>query len=352
MSLDIQPMNLLENLIPRARDADRALIFPEGQDPRVMQAAARLAGEGIARTIVLADDEECRHSLNGVHGNSSLTIINHRTSKHKESLAAAFHRLRRNKGLTPEEAADKLNDRLYFANMMVREGLADGLIAGSIASTPDVLRASFQCIGTSKGTRIASSSFLMELAKPSPAGNETLLFADCAVNPQPCAEELVDIALSTAATCRALLQQQPRVAFLSFSTHGSTRHPLTEKIRQATEMTLQRVRDEKMDIIVDGEIQADAALVPAVAQHKCKHSPLQGKANVLIFPDLQAGNICYKLVERLAGANAFGPVLQGLAKPVNDLSRGCSADDIFGVAVITACQAIDNQGMESNNERI
>jgi len=203
-----------------------------------------------------------------------------------------------------------------------------------------MLRAAFMCIGTAPGIKIGSSCFIMDLAKPSPAGENVLFYADCGVNPNPTAEELVDIAMATATTYRALMGKTPRVAFLSFSTYGSAQHPLLEKVVAAAKMFKEKVQNEGLDIIVDGELQADAALVPSVAASKAKGSPIAGNANVLIFPDLNAGNICYKITERLAGASAYGPVLQGLAKPMSDLSRGCKADDIFGATAITLCQAV------------
>ena len=214
------------------------------------------------------------------------------------------------------------------------------LFRSSVASTPDMLRAAFHCVGTAAGISIGSSNFVMELASPTEAGDDVLLYADCGVNPNPTAEELVDIALATAQTRQALMGGQQNVAFLSFSTKGSAQHELVEKMSRAADLTRRRVEEEGLPYAVDGEMQADAALVPAVASKKAPGSPVAGKANVLIFPDLQAGNICYKITERLAGANAYGPILQGLAKPINDLSRGCSADDIVGVAAVTVCQAI------------
>lgn len=202
-----------------------------------------------------------------------------------------------------------------------------------------MLRSAFHCVGTAKGIKLASSTFIMDLRKPTRAGDTALLFADCAVNPCPTAAELVDIAHATALSFRQLVGKHPRVAFLSFSTKGSARHALVDKMREACEMTRQRFAEIGLEAAVDGELQADAALVPTVGASKNRGGVIQGDANVLIFPDLQAGNIAYKLVERLADATAFGPVLQGLARPVNDLSRGCSADDIFGTMCITALQS-------------
>lgn len=333
-------MSLLDTLIPKARDAKRTIVLAEGHDPRVMAAAASIARQEIARVIVLATPDEARKTTAGVSlAGLPVTILDYPHSKDFDRMAQAFFEIRKHKGVTLEQARDILKDRLYFANMLVRLGMADGLVAGSIASTPDMIRAAFQCVGTAPGIKSGSSFFAMELSKPTPSGDAVLLYADCGVNPDPSAEQLVDIALATISSHKTLIGGQARVAMLSFSTHGSAQHPLVDKMVAATEMTKKRVAELGLDALVDGELQFDAALVPGVAAKKCPDSPLKGSANILIFPDLQAGNISYKITERLAGAIAYGPILQGLAKPVNDLSRGCSVDDIVGVAAITVCQS-------------
>jgi phosphate acetyltransferase len=337
-------MNLLARLMERTKGTNRKIVLPEGQDPRVLSAAMKIASEGIAQVIVLATPEEIETN-NGqiLKDTPDVAIENYLDSSLADSLAASLHIRREKKGWNLNKCREMLKNRLYFANMMVHDGLADGLVAGSIASTPDMLRASFHCIGTAPGIRVGSSCFVMDLAQPAPAGDDVLIYADCGVNPNPTAEELVDIAVATAKTHRALVGGEQRVAFLSFSTLGSAKHELVDKVAMATVMTQSRIEEQGLDFVVDGELQVDAALVPAVAAKKCPDSAVKGRANVLIYPDLQAGNIAYKLTERLAGAIAYGPILQGLAKPVNDLSRGCSDDDIVGVAAITVCQALLEQ---------
>ena len=337
-------MSFLESILPRAKAANKHIVFPEGMDPRVVKAASMLAEQKICRVTMLATPEELAEStqkagvsLEGL----GIEAIDYTKDPLGDKLAAVLYERRKAKGMSEEEAAQLVRSkRLYFGNMMSTLGMADGQVAGSIASTPDMLRAAFHCVGTAKGIKLASSCFVMDLKEPTASGEQALIFADCAVNPCPTAEEMVDIAQATAATCRSLLGKKPKIAFLSFSSKGSAKHDLVTKVATAAELTKARFAELGIDADVDGEIQADAAIVPAVGASKAPGSAVAGQANVLIFPDLQAGNICYKLVERLGRATALGPMLQGLAKPVNDLSRGCSAEDIFGVAAITVCQCV------------
>lgn len=334
-------MAILNKLVERAQKAAKIIVLPEGQDARVIAAANKAVEEKVVtKAIVLGSEAEIAESCTkaGVTKRKfeSLDYLN---SPLFGDYVAQFTEMRKAKGMTLEKAQKVMQSRIYFGAMMCRNGLADGLVAGSIASTADMLRAAFHCIGTAPGIKIASSTFVMDLERPTPAGDSVLLFADCGVNPNPDANQLVDIALATSETYRALLNQTPKVAFLSFSTKGSAEHEILNKVKEAAAIMQQKIADEKLDILCDGELQADAALVPAVAAAKAPGSPIAGAANILIFPDLNAGNIGYKLVQRLAHANAYGPILQGLAKPLNDLSRGCSSDDIFGQIVITVCQA-------------
>ena len=334
-------MGMLDKLILKAKEADGRIVLPEGNDPRVVAAANKIVAENIAEVVVLGTDEELdKACAEAAVGERHFDTLDHLQSALLSPYAEVFCEIRKKKNMTMDKALEYMKNRIFFGSMMVREGDADGMVAGSIASTADMLRASFTVIGTAEGIKTGSSCFIMDLKSPAPAGDCTLIYADCGVNPDPDAEQLVDIALAAATTAKSLLGVQPKIAFLSFSTKGSAQHATLDKVREAAEIAKSKVESSGTDILIDGELQADAAIVPGVAAKKCADSPLKGAANVLIFPDLNSGNICYKLTERLAGAKAYGPILQGLAKPVNDLSRGCSADDIFGVAVITVCQSL------------
>ena len=335
-------MSAIEKFAERARSVARTIVLPEGQDYRVVLAANKAVAEKVVgKIIVLGTEEEISASCAkaGIT-ERAFECLDYTKSPLMKEFADEMYEMRKAKGVTPEKALAMVSSRIYFGAMMCRHNLADGLVAGSIASTADMLRAAFHCIGTAPGIKSASSTFVMDLATPSPAGDDVLLFADCGVNPNPDADQLVDIAAATSATYRALFGKTPKVAFLSFSSKGSASNEILEKITAAAAKFAAKIEAEKLDIICDGELQADAALVPSVAAAKAPESPLKGAANVLIFPDLNAGNIAYKLVQRLGNAQAYGPVLQGLAKPLNDLSRGCSADDIYGEIVITVCQSI------------
>lgn len=335
-------MSVIDSIKAKAKSSTKKLVLPEGQDPRVVSAANKIIDEGIAEVIVLGTEEEIAESMNKAgESEKKFSVIDPASNDYLEDFAKEFAESRRAKGkdITDEKALESMKNRLYFANMLTKKGIVDGLVAGSIATTGDMLRASFTVIGTAEGIKTGSSFFLMDLKTPAPAGDNMLVYSDCGVNPDPNAEQLMDIAIASADNYRKLSGKQPKVAFLSFSSNGSASHPAIDKVAEAARLTKERVEKEGLDIIIDGELQADAAIVPAVATSKVPNSPLKGEANVLIFPDLNAGNIAYKLTQYLAGAGAYGPILQGLAKPVNDLSRGCSVEDIVGVAAITVCQA-------------
>ncbi len=327
-------MGLMDEIKRKARSSVKRVVLPEGTEERTIKAAETISKEGIAKVILLGNEEEIRAKAAGLDYSAVDIVDLHKTGK-LDDYAAEFYEMRKHKGISMEQAKTTMADPMFYACMMVKKGEADGMVAGAINSTANTLRPALQIIKTLPGISVVSSCFIMELKTNDYGHNGILMFGDCAVNPNPDENELAAIAVSTAQTGRQLAGMTPKVAMLSFSTKGSAKHELVDKVVKATEI----VKKLSPDLLVDGELQADAALVEKVGQLKSPGSPVAGKANVLIFPDLQAGNIGYKLVQRLAGAEAIGPICQGFAAPVNDLSRGCSVEDIVSVVAITAVQA-------------
>jgi len=330
-------MKLSQLIREKAKKNPKIIVLPEGEEPRMIKAAETIINEGFANLILLGREENIKSKARelGIDLANKIKIINPKDSEKLKEYAESYYQIRKNKGVSLDEAYQLLENPLYFGALMVYHDDADGLVAGSINATGDVFRPALQTIKTAPGINIVSSSFLM-VVPDCPYGEKGIIvFADCALNPEPNAEQLADVAIASAATGKALVGFEPKVAMLSFSTKGSAKHPLVDKVTEATKIA----KEKKPELLIDGELQADAALIPSIGERKAPNSKIAGKANVLIFPDLNSGNIAYKLIERLAKAEAIGPVSQGMRKPVNDLSRGCSAEDIVNVVAITVLQA-------------
>ena len=324
--------SFIDTLIDRAKADKKTIVLPEGNDERILEAAQEALAQGIANIIILGDADEIAAKGYNLEG---ATIIDPATSDKQEEFAELLYELRKAKGMTPEEAKELVKDPIHFAVLMVKSGLCDGLVGGACHATIKILSPSLKIIKTAPGEPMESSFYIMDVPGSEFGENGLFLFADCALEIQPTSEKLAHIANQTDKSFKRLIGDDPRIALLSHSSHGSAVNDDSTKVVKAVEY----IRENYPDIVADGELQLDAAIVPELGASKAPDSPVAGKANVLIFPDLDAANIGYKLVQRLGGAKAYGPVLQGLAAPVNDLSRGCTAEDVVGVIAITCVQA-------------
>lgn len=331
-------MSFIEDIKNRARKDIKTIVLPEAEDKRVLKAASKISIEGFAKVILLGDEEKINKDANEYNINlSGVKIINPLNSSKKEEYKEKLYELRKSKGMTINQAEELLKEPIYYGMMMLKDenSEADGLVSGACHSTANTLRPALQILKTAPGTKLVSAFFVMCVPDCEYGSNGTFIFGDCGLNQNPTADELSEIAISSSKSFKQLVQDEPKIAMLSYSSKGSAKSELTEKVIEATKL----VKEKEKNLLVDGELQLDSAIVPEIAKSKAPGSPIEGNANILIFPDLDAGNIGYKLVQRLAKAEAYGPLCQGISRPVNDLSRGCSADDIVGVVAITAVQA-------------
>lgn len=329
-------MGFIDTIISRAQSDMKTIVLPESYDPRTIEACAKLLARGITRVVMIGDQQRIQ-AVAPEWDISGARFVDPEQSPQFDDYANTLYEMRKNKGMTPDVAFETMKNPLYFGVMMVKKKEADGMVAGAINSTSNTLRPALQILRTAPGTKLVSAFFMIIVPDCAYGNNGTFLFADSGLVEDPDADQLSEIALSSARSFRQLTGADPYVAMLSYSTYGSAKSPLTEKVIEATRLA----KEKAPHLNIDGELQLDAAVVDSVGQSKAPGSPVAGKANVLVFPDLNSGNIGYKLAQRLAKAEAYGPITQGIASPVNDLSRGCSADDIVGVAAITAVQAQD-----------
>lgn len=333
-------MEIIERIVERAKGNRQRIVLPEATEERTLRAADKVLADGVADIILIGSPEEISRLAEewGLTHIGKATIVNPLDSPKSEEYAALLAELRKNKGMTIEQARELVKNPLYYGCMIIKTGDADGQISGALSTTAETLRPALQIIKTKPGITCVSGAMLLITQQPQYGENGVLVVGDVAVTPVPDADQLAQIAVCTADTARAVAGfDNPRVAMLSFSTKGSAQHEVVDKVVEATRLAKER----RPELEIDGELQADAALVPAIGEKKALGSHIAGHANVLIYPNLEVGNISYKLVQRLGGATAIGPVLQGIAKPVNDLSRGCSVEDIYYLVAITACQAMD-----------
>lgn len=332
-------MDLINQIKENAKKQNQRIVLPESLEERTLKAADELLAEGIAQIILIGNKHEISAKAKdlGLNNIDKAKIVNPKTHAKKEAYAEIMVDLRKHKGMTKEKALGLIEDPLFLATLMIKAGDADGEVAGAENATGDVLRPAFQYVKTAPGISVVSGAFLMFLKDKSFGEDGLMVFADCAVHPNPTAKELAEIAVATGKTTKAIAKIDPKVAMLSFSTKGSAKHEMVDKIVEATKLAKEMAPDLK----IDGELQADAAIIPAIGNKKAPGSEIAGQANVLVFPTLETGNIAYKLVQRMAGAQAVGPVLQGMAAPINDLSRGCSVSDIVNLVAITANQAAE-----------